>query len=92
MELHFYLEMLLQLLFVLFCQLCLLRLKVLKQDLLLQLLLLLQLKRHKASWISASHCGHYAEFSLLGHNTKKFGKRSTDVAEEHIASILRVEK
>jgi len=46
MKLYFYLEMLLQLLLMLLCKLCLLCLKVLKQNLLLQLLLLLQLKQY----------------------------------------------
>jgi hypothetical protein len=74
MKLHLYLEMLLQLLFMLFCELCLLCLKVLQQNLLLQLLLLLQLKRHKVSWISVSHSADYGEFSHLGHNTKQSGE------------------
>ena len=46
MKLYFYLEMLLQLLLMLLCKLRLLCLKVLKQNLLLQLLLLLQLKQY----------------------------------------------
>jgi hypothetical protein len=43
--------------------------------------------------ISASHSGDYEDLYLLGHNKHYAVRRkSTDVSDEHIASIFRVEK
>jgi hypothetical protein len=39
-----------------------------------------------------SHCGGYEEFYLLGLQRPVVRSKSSDVSEEHVASIFRVEE
>jgi hypothetical protein len=43
-------------------------------------------------WVSNSHGSGYAEFYLLGYNVRVAHWKSTDVSQEHVASIFRVEE
>jgi hypothetical protein len=68
-------------------------LKVLQQNLLLQLLLLLQLKQYKVTWSQHLKVVTMNKLYLLGHNKYHAVRRkSTEVSDEHIASIFRAKK